>query len=241
MSYILEALKKADQDRVIGAVPDLESTHEVVQPKGRSYGWLWIVAPLLIVNGGLLAVLLTQQDTDATDSTGVPLEQQAGVTMDRPLQPLARTPGPRITEAPQPARSRQPARSAQPASVKPLVPARQPVVAAKPVAPAPPAPVTRKPAPPREQAVAPAVTATAGADTPQVPNWDELSLETRSRITLPRLDVHVYSEDPQRRFILVDLDKYREGETLASGLVLEEILPNGTILSYEGQRFQLDK
>ncbi|MGB5305095.1 MAG: general secretion pathway protein GspB [Gammaproteobacteria bacterium] len=231
MSYILEALKKADQDRVIGAVPDLESTHEVVQPKGRSYGWLWIVAPLLIVNGGLLAVLLTQQDTDATDSTGVPLEQQAGVTMDRPLQPLARTPGPRITEAP------QPARSAQPASVKPLVPARQPVVAAKPVAPAPPAPVTRKPAPPREQAVAPAT----GADTPQVPNWDELSLETRSRITLPRLDVHVYSEDPQRRFILVDLDKYREGETLASGLVLEEILPNGTILSYEGQRFQLDK
>lgn len=74
-----------------------------------------------------------------------------------------------------------------------------------------------------------------------MPNWDELSLETRSRITLPRLDVHVYSEDPQRRFILVDLDKYREGETLASGLVLEEILPNGTILSYDGQRFQLDK
>ena len=74
-----------------------------------------------------------------------------------------------------------------------------------------------------------------------VPEWNELSLEFRSGLTLPRIDVHVYSDDPGRRFILVDLQKYREGETLGNGAVLEEILPDGIQLYYRGTRFRVEK
>ena len=56
-----------------------------------------------------------------------------------------------------------------------------------------------------------------------VPYWDDLSLEFRSGLVLPHIDVHVYDDDPARRFILVDLQKYREGEVLDNGAVIEII------------------
>jgi general secretion pathway protein B len=54
-----------------------------------------------------------------------------------------------------------------------------------------------------------------------------------------KLDVHVYANLPAERFVLVNLQKYREGETLREGPVLEEITPQGVILSFRGQRFEL--
>ena len=40
---------------------------------------------------------------------------------------------------------------------------------------------------------------------------------------------------------MVNLQKFREGESLPSGLVVEEILPDGMVLSYQGERFRVDK
>jgi general secretion pathway protein B len=91
-------------------------------------------------------------------------------------------------------------------------------------------PAVTKPAPPQAQGVA-----------SDVPDWDELPLEFRSRFTLPHLDVHVYSDETRRRFIMVDLQKYREGDTLESGAVLEEIQPGSIQLYYEGTRFRMEK
>jgi general secretion pathway protein B len=78
-------------------------------------------------------------------------------------------------------------------------------------------------------------------DNSQLQSWFELPQEFRNQLDLPRLDVHVYSEDPQGRFILVNLKKYREGERLPNGLVLEEILPDGMVMSYQGERFRVEK
>ena len=47
--------------------------------------------------------------------------------------------------------------------------------------------------------------------------------------------------NPEKRFILVDLQKFREGETLGSGAVLEEILPGSIQLYYQGTRFRMEK
>ena len=71
--------------------------------------------------------------------------------------------------------------------------------------------------------------------------WSDLPLEFRSSFSLPHIDVHVYAEQPARRFILVDLQKYREGDTLNSGAVIEEILPHGLQLYYQGTRFEIEK
>ena len=55
---------------------------------------------------------------------------------------------------------------------------------------------------------------------------------------MPRLDVHVYDSDPQRRFLLADLKKYREGDTLANGAVIEEILPEHVDTGAASRRIQ---
>lgn len=72
-------------------------------------------------------------------------------------------------------------------------------------------------------------------------DWEDLSLEFRSGLDMPRLDVHVYDTDPQRRFVLIELRKYRAGDRLDSGAVIEEILPDGLQLSYQGTRFRYRK
>ena len=225
MSYILEALKKADQTRSVGEIPGLESAHwgERRSRSARKYKWLWVVVALLVVNGLLLAVLL---DRDATDEAGVAVNG-ADNSNARP-EALVVKPVPRLETrepgvqqiAPRPKVAR-PVQAPVASQMRPGIPRPTPVVpAARPVPSAP----------------QPVQTAPSG-----MPTWNDLSLEFRSSLTLPRIDVHVYAENPARRFILVDLEKYREGDTLASGAVVEKILPEGVQLYYQGTKFLVER
>ena len=216
MSYILDALKKADHDRTLGDVPDLETAHWGERRRKRTYRWFWVVVALLVVNGALLAVLLGRNDDSGVQSQGaIPR-----IADELPVSPVPKT----ETAAIQPSQ-----RITQP---------REPVYMP---------PVVQRPASVVPQATAVAVTtspsyyATQPAATSGVPYWDDLSLEFRSSLVLPHIDVHVYDDDPARRFILVELQKYREGETLESGAVVEAINETSIQFYYQGTRFLMDQ
>jgi general secretion pathway protein B len=51
------------------------------------------------------------------------------------------------------------------------------------------------------------------------------------------MTVHIYDEDPAKRFVLINARKYREGERTREDIGVEEILPDGVVLSLEGHRF----
>jgi general secretion pathway protein B len=53
------------------------------------------------------------------------------------------------------------------------------------------------------------------------------------------LDLHVYANEPQQRFVFVNSRKYREGDTLAEGPVVEQITTDGAVLNFRGSRFKL--
>ena len=221
MSYILEALKKADQQRSLGEVPDLEAAHWGERRRKRVYRWVWVVAALLLVNGILLYLLLGRNDSLISD---------AGV-MPESIDTMAVTPVPRVEKPVEPA-LRDKLRPREPVYVPPVAPARR----------SPP----RVQQPPSAAVVesTPAYTSAAppqSAATSDVPEWNDLSLEFRSGLSMPPIDVHVYSDEPGRRFILMDLQKYREGETLGNGAVLEQILPDSIQLYYQGSRFRVAK
>jgi general secretion pathway protein B len=225
MSYILDALKKADHERSLGDVPDLEATHWGERRRKRSYRWVWIVAALLLVNGVLLYLLLGREDSLIPD---------AGVISES-IETMPVTPVPRVEKTVLPA-SRDTVRPREPVYVPPVAPpVRRPSAA-----------VRQRPVTPPSAAVEPTPGYTS-ATPPQpaaisdVPEWNDLSLEFRSGLSMPSIDVHVYSDDPGRRFILMDLQKYREGETLGNGAVLEEILPDSIQLYYQGSRFRVAK
>jgi len=235
MSYILDALKKADQERTLGEVPDLEAAHWGERRSKRSYRWVWVLGALLLINGALLVMLLGPDDAGVSSGDG-----QSGPVDDMPVTPVPRAAG---TTAPPP---HEIARPREPVFAPPSAPARQAatvkqasprVIQAETVVNESMLPAV-KPSPAFVRPPAPAPVPAAASS---VPEWGDLSLEFRSGFTLPRLDVHVYSDNPEKRFILVDLQKFREGDTLSSGAVLEEILPGSIQLYYQGTRFRVEK
>jgi general secretion pathway protein B len=228
MSYILDALKKADRERNLGDVPDLESAHWVVRKASRTGQWPRLVAALLLFNAALLAYLFGRDAFESTaSSTHVsdPPEpaaagadgNSAGQTLtrlERPVRESPRETRPRVNYPVAPARPAQPERAVgQPAQATQVSP--QVIEAPTPLS--------------------------AGAGDSQWPEWSELPLELRSGFALPHIDVHVYAEEPARRFVLIDLKKYREGDALDSGAVLEKINPGSIQLLYQGTRFRVDR
>lgn len=54
-----------------------------------------------------------------------------------------------------------------------------------------------------------------------------------------QLDIHVYGDRPERRFVLIDGRRYRQGDSLEPGLLLETITPDGAIFNHRGRRLTL--
>lgn len=47
-----------------------------------------------------------------------------------------------------------------------------------------------------------------------------------------KVEVHVYDDDPASRFVLIEGRRYREGEALSQGPVVSEITPDGVVFSF---------
>jgi len=228
VSYILEALKKAELQRDIGQVPGIGSEHE--KPARRVAGnWLWIVAAVLALNLVLLIYLLWPASGPETASQYDPgLSQPEPVIREREqvsAPPPALSPPPIIL----PARRTvsEPALSTANEVTEPVRPA--PVV--EPLVPAEPEIEPEADIPPVEE---------AAMDLNSLPVWPQIPSHLFQQLTGGiRLDVHVYSDLPQDRFVLINLQKYHVGEQLQEGPLLDEITPEGVILSFQGQQFRV--
>ncbi len=69
--------------------------------------------------------------------------------------------------------------------------------------------------------------------------FDEL--RANGTLLLPDLhvDLHVYGEQADSRFVVINMSRYREGTTLSEGPRVIEILSNGIVLEHGGTRFFL--
>ena len=55
------------------------------------------------------------------------------------------------------------------------------------------------------------------------------------------LDLHVFAENPKDRFVMINMHRLGEGESLPSGVRVEAIRPDGVVLSYHGTQFLLPR
>lgn len=189
--------------------------------------------------------------------TLTPATTETGAAPARPTPPLpatAQTAGRTTPAAPQtaaPARpeaTRVPANSATPPPDVDIGAASRPSRPAAPSQPAPPQPAPPLPiqttAPTTAAATPGPATAPAGTTNPALPSLPSLaSLPTEQRQSLPplRLSMHVYDARPEARFVLIDGKRLRRGDDIASGLVLDDIRPDGVVIRYGGQRFLLQR
>lgn len=237
MSYILEALKKSEQERQIGHVPDLSMIQET--PHRTAPRWpRWLLAALLL--NAVILVFLAWRAWDAHMSSKLSSAQTPAV----PAQAATAAVPPAPIKAP-----------IEPAAA----PAATEIDTAEPVLPEP---VSEMPAPapesepsalmqePEWQAqpqpqlgpdLEPLPAPESADVTAGVPRWEDLPSAERSQFPVPRIDVHVFAQEPERRFVLINLRKYQQGDTLEDGAVIEAILADGIVLSYQGQQYRVDR
>lgn len=73
----------------------------------------------------------------------------------------------------------------------------------------------------------------------RLPRLRELAYEQRQAVMPLRLDVHVYDPDPQRRFIMINGKTLVGGTEIKPGLRIREILREGVVLDWQGEAFLL--
>jgi hypothetical protein len=67
--------------------------------------------------------------------------------------------------------------------------------------------------------------------------------DAATRTTLPplHLDLHSYAPDPSKRFVLINMKRLYEGQTMPEGVKVESITPDSAIMSFNGTKFVLDR
>ena len=221
MSYILDALRKAEQERHLGQPPTLTAAPPLTEPTRSRRFWYGLTVLAFGLNAMLLAFFLGRFQ---------PAPQPASVAAPAVAVPAA-TPAPRSPP------STSAASEGEGASV---VSGKEPVgqtvesEAALPTV----APASRE----RHQKPARS-TVTPGsviiAPVPELMSPEPLSLADRRGMPALNLDIHIYSADPDKRFVVINGRHYREGERLSEGPVLESVVRDGAILRQDGRRFRL--
>lgn len=85
---------------------------------------------------------------------------------------------------------------------------------------------------------------TASADTASGPRnareqaseWSELPRASSVGMPTIDIDVHVYNDNPDRRFVLINGQRRVEGDALDNGAVIDSIAPDGLVLEWRGMR-----
>jgi len=225
MSYILDALKKSDQQRQRGATPTLQAAQvTVAEPKH----------PMLIYYGLLAAVLL---------GAGIMIGWLHPWQPEQPL--LAPTPlgtEPIAAPAPLTAPPEMPGETAQEFPAPNLARAGQAVPVTGAVMPSNPALVSSAPSaavsmPDKSMPEKSASIAGVAQEQKAIP-MNELPLQIQQEIPAMTVQLHAYSSDPSERLVSINSIRLREGGSLMLGLRLEQITPDGMIFSYKGYRFQ---
>lgn len=72
----------------------------------------------------------------------------------------------------------------------------------------------------------------------QVMTLNDLPPSIRREMPGIAIMFHAYSSDPAERRVMINGNMAKEGETLADGLGLQQITPDGVILLYKGYRFR---
>jgi general secretion pathway protein B len=243
MSFILDALKKSENERQRQVGPSLADV-QFSQRRNDKPWWVVAVAALLVLNLGVLLVVLMRDGdaksnapqaaaanaaatTDARPGTQMPLPASAS-RMPRGNPPVDASTNPAVHSLADEAGSGEPG----------VMPEADPQLSSAGHVPEGP-PMVR---PIEAPAVAPALAQPA----PQA--QDEEVLPTSSSLAasgtvLPdmHLDIHVYAAQAADRFVFVNMRKYTEGQTLKEGPKLERITPDGAILNHQGLRFLLPR
>jgi general secretion pathway protein B len=231
MSYILDALRKADAERDRGHVPGIHAQPSFggAAPAARAATTrpgLWVAIAL----GVLLIAALAWWLGGGGASRVAEAPSPASVIRQAPTAP------PPVIAGPAPA-------AALPAA--PLVTASMPLASAVVV---PKAEAAREPRKAKPAATVPAANAAPAPAAPEpkpaavaekVYSIAELPDEIRRQLPNVAVGGSVYSKTPADRILIINGQVLHEGEVIAPDLVLQQIRLKGALLNFKGYRYTI--
>ncbi|MBT8087330.1 MAG: general secretion pathway protein GspB [Gammaproteobacteria bacterium] len=215
MSFILDALKKSETDRQQQASAEFANV-PTSDDTPRAPRWLWVLGALLAINLVVLLGLILRTDDPAP--AAIAIEQQV-LPADRDSERTNAATASFVSQVEQ-ARRNQPKRQ-----VAVTTTLRE----------------TAEPAADSEDTGTATVTTRnrSATETARLPTVQEVIVNGTVDIPDLHLDIHVYSDRPEERFVFINMSKQREKSQLSEGPTVEEITPDGVVLEYRGTSFVL--
>lgn len=227
MSYILDALRRAQAERERGQVPGLEArtlAQAPPQPAPPQTSGLWLGGALALAGLTVAALVLWRGEGPPAPvaASGPAWAPAAG-----PAQAVARAGGPRAAV---PTPTTPPPMVVVSAPVLPPArPPLQPAPGPKPVVPATPAllplPASAQPVPPPSSV--------------RAVQLAQLSPDLRRELPAMVLGGAIWSDNAASRFVIVNGQVLREGDAVAPGVVLERIAPKAVFMRWRDWRIEV--
>lgn len=256
MSYILDALKKAERQRRRASNSELLlAGYSAPAQKKRPFWPYFLIAVLLINAGILLAVFGPWSIKGRFDTAKKEARKSAPVEIVKEHFDLSKPVVPLDSDSSKPGAGIEAKKSvSMPETAKPPVMPKAPALPPEPVK-----PDTQKG---HERAKTAetrfrADTSKSARDNTQIATqskntateeiaagnriykFNELPQSVREGLPDLSLSLHFYNIDPSYRLINVKGKTLKEGEELSSGVKVEQITPEGAVFSYQNYRFQV--
>jgi general secretion pathway protein B len=233
VSLILDALRKSEAERQRGKAPDLFANPPAATTPHRSVlllRWPWLAGSILLLGAAIAFWASVHDDPPgATTATpGVGMKDDSG--LDEPSEVTS-------TTAPRAAGQPAVATASAPAVIAPHVGANaapQPPASTTANAPLPPPPT------PTAEPTATAPAASTDAEVESLPPIAVLAASERALLPPLKLSMHVWDSVPEKRFVIIDGQRVREGSTLGNSFI-EEIRHDGVVLNINGRRILLPR
>lgn len=233
MSYILDALRKSEQQRQATQPDTVTERILVSQAQAKQKPTKWIGA---LVIGNLLVIAYFAWFFTQKVQTRPQHQEKAANHPDKRLLPPTVTPqNTVIQKAQSPAKQRGPKLPSiaqlleEKKETKKMADAQRP----------------NKQAPEKKPIVVDKESSTrtiaAVPITKNTPDLNELPYEIRN--TLPNLTINVfsYAQQPEDRFVIIDMVKYRTGQLIKGSVKLKEIRADSIVLQYGNNTFRVER
>ena len=221
MSFILDALRKSETERQHKGSAEFANVPTSNSRREGPPAWLWVLGGLLLINLAVLIGILLRPNVAAPERAN----QSSPITEARQEVERREDFASRVEAA----REKAPATEETATARIEQMPTETTPADDMQVSSPNPVPTAVRPA------------ALAAGPAAAVPTIHQV--QAQGLITLPDLhvDIHVYSEAPRDRFVFINMNKQREGTRLPEGPLVEEITPDGVVLSMNGITFLLPR
>jgi len=211
MSYILDALKKSEQQRDHGKIPDVQTVHSssLNYRNDKKAIWPYILITAVILN--LIAIVYFIVDKNSVKITTVVENTRIKTEVD--VDTLRPTPNEENNNIESPTKTPEKIRTNETVQIKPSLPT----------------PVNK---------ITPAVITTQNDTQEDIVEYFDLSESTRLQIPTITVSAHIYSSNPVQRSIVINNKFLEEGDYVLDNLILHEITTDGAIFDFNGTLFR---